>query len=277
MEALELIDSWDSDAAVIVVGREGELARRGPVTRQGRWASVTKLFTAYAILIAWEEGLLALDDPAGPEGSTVRHLLAHASGLPFEGIRPIAAPAQKRVYSNTGFDLLADVVSQRTGTGFEEFLRGRVLEPLEMNATLQDRPSQGLVGDTIGISRLGLDILDPRLLDPDTISDAGQAAFPGLDGVLPGVGQFEPLDWGLGFEIRSTKWPHWTGRSNSPATIGHFGGSGSFLWVDPEAGVALACLSDHEFGGWAMQAWPRLSDAVLKEFGHSPVATTPPR
>lgn len=267
VEALELIDAWDSDAAVVVVGREGELARRGPVSKQGRWASVTKLFTAYAVLIAWEEGLLSPDDPAGPEGSTVRHLLAHASGLPFEGTQPIAGPAQKRVYSNSGYDLLADVVGQRTATGFESFLRGRVLDPLQVNATLQERPSQGLVGDALGIARLALDIFDPRLLDPDTISDASQAVFPGLDGVLPGVGPFQPLDWGLGFEIRSNKWPHWTGSSNSPATIGHFGGSGSFLWVDPEAGIALACLSDREFGGWAMKAWPQLSDAVLGELG----------
>jgi CubicO group peptidase (beta-lactamase class C family) len=90
-------------------------------------------------------------------------------------------------------------------------------------------------------------------------------AFPGLVGVLPGYGRMEPNDWGLGFELRDTKEPHWTGRRNSPRTFGHFGQSGSFLWVDPEAGLACACLSDRRFGDWAKKAWPRLSDAVVAE------------
>jgi CubicO group peptidase (beta-lactamase class C family) len=48
----------------------------------------------------------------------------------------------------------------------------------------------------------------------------------------------DPNDWGLGFELRDTKEPHWTGTRNSPRTYGHFGGSGSFLWLDPEPGDA---------------------------------------
>jgi CubicO group peptidase (beta-lactamase class C family) len=55
----------------------------------------------------------------------------------------------------------------------------------------------------------------------------------------------------------------------SPRTFGHFGGSGTFLWVDPEVGLACACLTDLEFGDWAKEAWPRLSDAVLKELAPS--------
>jgi CubicO group peptidase (beta-lactamase class C family) len=77
----------------------------------------------------------------------------------------------------------------------------------------------------------------------------------------------EPNDWGLGFELRDKKRPHWTGERNSPRTFGHFGQSGSFLWVDPEAGLACACLADRGFGDWAKEAWPRLSDAILAELG----------
>ncbi len=89
--------------------------------------------------------------------------------------------------------------------------------------------------------------------------------FPGLEGVLPGFGRQEPNDWGLGFELRDGKAPHWTGARNSPRTFGHFGRSGTFLWVDPDAGIALACLTDRPFGDWAVTAWPRLADAVLAE------------
>jgi CubicO group peptidase (beta-lactamase class C family) len=73
----------------------------------------------------------------------------------------------------------------------------------------------------------------------------------------------EPNDWGLGVELRDAKTPHWTGARNSPRTFGHFGGSGTFFWVDPDADVALACLTDLQFGPWALEVWPRLSDDVL--------------
>ena len=43
-----------------------------------------------------------------------------------------------------------------------------------------------------------------------------------------------PNDWGLGFEISDDKSPHWTGSANSGRTYGHFGQSGTFIWVDPE-------------------------------------------
>jgi CubicO group peptidase (beta-lactamase class C family) len=72
-----------------------------------------------------------------------------------------------------------------------------------------------------------------------------------------------PNDWGLGFELRDRKSPHWTGTRNSPATFGHFGAAGTFLWVDPDAGLACAVLTDEPFGPWAVEAWPALGDAVL--------------
>jgi CubicO group peptidase (beta-lactamase class C family) len=92
---------------------------------------------------------------------------------------------------------------------------------------------------------------------------ATSVVFPGLAGVLPGVGPFDPLDWGLGFELRDSKVPHWTGSRNSPRTFGHFGGSGAFLWVDPAIDRALAFLTDRAYGPWALEVWPALSDAVI--------------
>jgi len=49
----------------------------------------------------------------------------------------------------------------------------------------------------------------------------------------------------------------------SRRAYGHFGGSGTFLWVDPAAGIGCAVLTDREFGEWAKEAWPRFSDAVV--------------
>ncbi len=84
--------------------------------------------------------------------------------------------------------------------------------------------------------------------------------------MLPGYGAQDPNDWGLGFEIRGHKSPHWTGSANSPATFGHFGQSGTMLWIDPEARLGLVALADRDFGEWAAQGWPALSDAVLAEY-----------
>jgi CubicO group peptidase (beta-lactamase class C family) len=268
LKALAQIDGWPAGVATAGVVSGEQRWVRGPTGRELGWASVTKLFTAMATLIAAEEGIIDLDEPAGPEDSTVRHLLAHASGLPFEGRQPIARPGQRRIYSNTGFEVLGELVAARAEMEFEEYLRAAVLDPLGLSATrLEGSPAAGLRGPLDDLLAFARELLDPRLVAPETLAEATSVAFPGLAGVIPELGRFEPNDWGLGFELRNSKSPHWTGTRNSQRTFGHFGGSGSFLWVDPDAGAACASLSDLDFGDWAKDAWPRLSDAVLAELG----------
>jgi CubicO group peptidase (beta-lactamase class C family) len=263
--ALATIDGWSVDhAAAAVVGPDGIVASHGDLDRPYGWASVTKLVTALAVLDAVEDGRIDLDEPAGPPDSTVRHLLAHASGLPFDGDIVLARPGTRRIYSNRGFDVLGDLLARRDGVGAEVALRRRVLEPVGMLEThLVGLPSGGLQGSLHDLAALGRELLRPKLLTRATLDLATTTAFPGLAGVLPGVGMFDPLDWGLGFELRDGKVPHWTGSRNSATTFGHFGGSGTFLWVDPELGIALACLTDRDYGPWALEAWPLFSDAVI--------------
>jgi CubicO group peptidase (beta-lactamase class C family) len=267
VRALAAIDDWPAKhASVAVVGSEGMRAVRGPTDRPSRWASVTKLATACAVLVAAEEGILDLDEPAGPGGSTVRHLLAHASGLGFDPGPPIARPGERRIYSNAGYELLGALLEERAAMAFADYLRSAVLEPVGARSTmLEGTAAAGLVGPLADLAAFAQALYRPPFLAPETFSEAIAVAFPGLSGVIPGLGRQEPSDWGLGFEIRDAKSPHWTGSSNSPATYGHFGGSGSFLWVDPGAALALVCLADLEFGDWALEAWPALSDAVLAE------------
>jgi CubicO group peptidase (beta-lactamase class C family) len=266
MEALRQIDGWPvAHVAVGVAGPGRIIATRGDSDRVFRWASVTKLVVATAALVAAEEGTVDLDEPAGPLGSTVRHLLAHASGLPFEGGPPLAPPGRRRIYSNAGINLLAEHIAASAEMPFVEYLRAAVLDPLGMRAELREAPAAGLHGSLAGLLAFALELLTPRLVAPETLAEATSVQFPGLTGVLPDFGRMDPNDWGLGFELRDAKSPHWTGSRNSPETFGHFGGSGAFLWVDPEARIAVACLTDREFGDWAKEAWPRLSDAVLAE------------
>ena len=266
MEALRQIEGWPAKNAAAFVLHEGEeVDARGSRAPVFRWASVTKLVTALAALIAAEEGVVDLDEPAGPEGSTVRHLLAHASGLPFEPGAPTGRPGQRRVYSNVGYETLADHVAARAEMPFEDYLDAGVLRPLGMQADLRGSAASELHGTLDDLLAFARELQRPTLVAAETLDEATSVQFPGLTGVLPDFGRFDPLDWGLGFELRDAKEPHWTGARNSPRTFGHFGGSGTFLWVDPDAGVALGVLTDLEFGDWAKEAWPKLSDAVLGE------------
>jgi CubicO group peptidase (beta-lactamase class C family) len=265
MDALNMAGGWRADhVALAVVGPDGELATVGDGTRQLPWASVTKPAVAYAVLRAVERGSVSLDEPLGPPRSTVRHLLAHASGLPPETLTPISPPERTRIYSNAGFDLLGQLLADRAGLPVEKVVARDVLGPLAMSDTrLVGRAAAGMDGSLADLARFARELLRPTLLSAATLDEATTVAFPGLAGVLPGLGRHEPLDWGLGFELRDAKQPHWTGTTNSPGTFGHFGASGTFLWVDPVVGIALACLTDRPFGPWVLEAWPAVADAVL--------------
>jgi CubicO group peptidase (beta-lactamase class C family) len=256
---LSQVDAWGSPHAAAGVAGAAE-ASHGDVERVFEWASVTKPASAVAVLVAAEEGLVDLDEPAGPPGATVRHLLAHASGLPFERGAPIARPGARRVYSNHGFDVLAELVAARAGMPFAEYFAAVWGKG---GPALHGPAGSGARGDLAALRLVADELLAPTRIARETLAEAVTVQFPGLSGVLPGFGRQDPNDWGLGFELRDGKSPHWTGSGNSPRTFGHFGRSGTFLWVDPEAGAALGVLTDRDFGDWAAQAWPRLSDAVL--------------
>ncbi|MFP5256110.1 MAG: serine hydrolase domain-containing protein [Acidimicrobiia bacterium] len=265
-DGLESLAGWPGEhRAAGWVARDGRRAVAGAVDHVLPLASVTKVLTALAVLVAVEEEVLSLDEPAGPEGSTVRLLLCHASGLPFQGRTPISEPGARRIYGNAAYELLGELLSERTGFAYADYLTQAVCQPLGMDATtVAGSPAAGGSGTVSDLLRLGAELLQPdRILSAETVAEATRPQLPELDGVLPGFGRQRPNPWGLGLEIKGTKAPHWTPGTASPATFGHFGQSGSFLWVDPEAGVACASLSDQPFGRWARSAWPELGDAVL--------------
>lgn len=260
----EEVDRWPGAGAVVVVDADGVVARGGSDATYA-WASVTKVLTGLTVVQAVHDGVLGLDEPAGPPGSTLRHLLAHASGLATDdATRVLAAPGLRRIYSNAGIEQAAVVLEQRTGRTWERAVQEVVLDPLEMAGTrLDGSPAHGARGPVVDLARLARDLLSPTVLDPTTVTAVSEVAFAGLGGVLPGFGRQQPNDWGLGVEVRGAKSPHWTAPGGSPRTFGHFGQSGSFLWVDPDAGVAAVGAGAAAFGPWAAEAWPRLATAVL--------------
>ena len=269
MGALDAVAGWPvGAAAAAVVDPTGVRETYGDVDAAFPLASVTKPLVALAVLVAVEEGALGLDDPVGPPGSTVRHLLAHASGLAMENADVVAKPGSRRVYSNTGFAVLGDHLAAVTGIALPDYLHQAVCEPLGLRATALVGPAgSGARASVADLAAVAGELLTPgRLLHPSTVAEMATVQFPGLVGVVPGFGRQPTNDWGLGVEIRDSKTPHWTGAANSPGTYGHFGRSGTFLWVDPVARLACIALTDTEFEQWAKDTWPPLSDAVLTAY-----------
>jgi CubicO group peptidase (beta-lactamase class C family) len=251
-------------AAVGVVAADGTTLAAGDTTAVLPWASVSKLVTTLAVLVAVEEESVRLDDPAGPPGSTLRHLLAHASGLPFDDTSPVAPPGTRRIYSNTGIEAAAAHVAVATAFSFTDYVHEAVFAPLAMTSTtMPGSPAASASGSCDDLVRLAAELRAPTLVSPATLAEATAVQFPGLRGVVPGFGRFDPCDWGVGFELRDAKVRHWTGGRNSPPTFGHFGQSGAFVWVDPDAAAACAFVGDAAFGPWAAACWPALSDAAL--------------
>ena len=272
MPALDAIADWPvNSAAAAVIAPSGVLAEYGDAQQRFALASVTKPLVARAAQIAIEEGVVELDTDAGPPGSTVRHLLAHATGYSMNSADLMAKPGERRVYSNYGFRVLAETLQQASGIEFGQYLAEAVFEPLSMTDSALEGGAQaagfGATATVADLTAFAGDLLRPRIVSSQMHSEATSVQFPGLNGVLPGFGSQRPNDWGLGFEIRDGKSPHWTGSSNSTRTYGHFGQSGTFLWVDPDADLALVVLTDRNFGEWAYPCWPALSDEVLREFG----------
>ena len=195
-------------------------------------------------------GHVDLDEPAGPPGSTFRHLLAHASGPAVRGReRRSRGPASGGSTRTRASRCSPSTSRERAEMPFADYLGAAVLGRSGSARSCEARRPPGSTARSTTCCASPRELLAP---DARRAGDArrGDVACSSRasSACCPDFGRMEPNDWGLGFELRDAKSPHWTGTRNSPRTFGHFGGSGTFLWVDPEAELALACLTDLEFG-----------------------------
>lgn len=266
MESLNALESWPVDNVAGSVIADGKIHSHGDVDRVFETMSVTKPVAAYAFLLAYEEGIFDLDSPAGPEGATVRHLLAHASGVGFDSPEPQRPVGDRRIYSSAGFDILADLVAEEAGMTFSEYLHEAVFVPLGMEySRLEGSAGHGMKSTVSDLTRFAQELISPTLLSQQTLDDAFTVQYPDLIGTVPGYGMQKPCPWGLGFEVKGDKDPHWTGTTMPASTVGHFGQSGTFIWAVPGSGIAAVVLGDRGFGAWAKPLWAEFNDAVWAE------------
>jgi CubicO group peptidase (beta-lactamase class C family) len=181
-------------------------SRRRAITPDTRFPvqSVSKTYTATAVLAAAEQGLVHLDEPViryiprfsvrsrfgdrVVERITLRHLLAHRSGLCHEAplgnsfdARPctlaehvqsgfsswlVAPPGEMHSYSGLGFDLAAYVLQRRSGKSFERYMKEVLLEPLGMTSSTFEA-SGALADESLAIGHVGAFEV-PRLRIPMT-------------------------------------------------------------------------------------------------------------
>jgi len=245
----------------------GALYESGDVDEIFPFASVTKPIVAWSALVAVDRGLLDLDAPAGapaPDGATIGHLLSHSSGIATDSDERLATPGTRRIYSNRGIEILGERLQEATGTPLETWVESTVLEPLGMASVLiPGSPAHSGEGSARDLSLFARELASPRLVSPALAERACAPVLPELDGVLPGYGRQVPNPFGLGVEVRGAKSPHWTGKGNSPQTFGHFGQSGSFIWVDPVAERQAVFLGAEPFGQIHRKTWPALGDQIL--------------
>jgi len=257
--------------ALVVTGAPapdgGALYESGDVDEIFPFASVTKPIVAWSALVAVDRGLLDLDAPAGapaPDGATIGHLLSHSSGIATDSDERLATPGTRRIYSNRGIEILGQWLQEATGTPLETWVETTVLEPLGMASVLiPGSPAHSGEGSARDLSLFARELASPRLVSPALAERACAPVLPELDGVLPGYGRQVPNPFGLGVEVRGAKSPHWTGKGNSPQTFGHFGQSGSFIWVDPVAERQAVFLGAEPFGQIHRKTWPALGDQIL--------------
>lgn len=261
-------DGFPHTALVGVTGPEQTLAVQGDPRAVLALASVTKPLTAWGALVAVDRGLVDLDEPAGPAGATVRNLLDHTSGLPMEGEGPLKAPGERRIYSNAGFDALAAHIADAVGMEFADWMLREVTLPLGMDRTdVTGRPSAGALASIEDLLIFGREVLRPTLI-PAALRDlALTVSHPGLRGIVPGYGSYPDNQWGLGFELKDSKSPHWMSDTLPPETAGHFGALGSFLLIDRSRDVAAAFLSGVPFGEEHKQIWPALTEEIVARYG----------
>lgn len=267
--ALRSLESWPvKNVSAALIDGEHEWTF-GDCDREYELASVTKLLTAYAFLVALEEGVYELDTACEAlPGASVEHLLAHASGVGFMDRSPEREVGERRIYSSAGFEILADLLEERSGISFQDYFREAVCKPLGLEHTeLRGSPGHGAYSTVNDLVVFGRELMHPTMLHQSTLDNAFSVHFPELVGLVPGYGMFKPCPWGLGFEIKGEKQPHWTAPDMPAETVGHFGQAGTFLWLVPGMERAMVCLTDRPFGKWAKPLWEDTNEAIWQALG----------
>ena len=249
MDAAALLGEWAAAASTLSSDPtlDATFGRRDVAFA---WASVSKLAVAALVGVAVQEGTLAFDEPLGPTGSTVAHVLAHASGLGPSRDALGAKVGTKRIYSTYGFELIAERL------GGTSAVVENIRRLLGLRSVISDGTAGGgLIGTLTDLETLARIWMGQGPISSEILREMTRVFLPDIGGVVPGFGSFQPSPWGLGPQIKGSN-THWIGEKWPSAAFGHFGQSGSLVLIDPEQQFAVVALSSRDFGPWAVSTWP---------------------
>jgi CubicO group peptidase (beta-lactamase class C family) len=224
----------------------------------------------------------------------------------FMQVEPRYPPGEKLVYSNLGYGIIGLVIERLSGKSFRETIWRTVLGPLWMNDSWFGAPPAGKdarIALVAGTDRPGTD-LDPYngaywrglghawggifstardlavlaqlyldngkpLLQMESALAAIRNWTNGLPGGFGGRTAIPTGDWGLGWEIKGARAPHWSGGRTSHTTFCHMGASGVMLWADPMLDMVSVLLTNQAAADAnTYRRWAAFSDAVVEAAGY---------
>ena len=240
-------------------------------------ASITKLFSAITICETAAAGFIDLDEVVKDsrfnyEETYLKDLISHAGGISFKGEIPQIKPRTKRIYSNLGFEIAGNYLSNKISKEFGEttfidiFNQGlKTILTRQQDSILDLYGSCAFAsrGNLLAIGQLLREMREPTFIDGQAHKTMITTYLEGLSGVIPGWGRSENCGFGYGYEIKEDKFPHWMGTKSSAQTFGHFG---CFVLHDPIENISIAALGDKPFELWAKKAWPVYVDEIFETF-----------
>lgn len=269
------VDIASQTDLVAIIDPDGQLHVIGNGNGRYQFASVTKLITTNVIAEIVADGFVSFEEEVEDiyfsKGKvTLQDLLSHSSGIrpEYESCVP---PRSKRVYTTEAFDIAEKHIIKKLGNGFENETIASIFsdglkDELGCSITIEGSCGSGASGTADDLILLLREIREPKFISVEMQRFLTTPYFPELDGVLPGWGHFERNIWGVGYEIKGDKYPHWMGSKASKNSFGHFGLSGAFVMHDPENKISIASLSNENFGPWAKIAWPEMCDQIYSEY-----------
>ncbi|MFQ3632006.1 serine hydrolase domain-containing protein [Roseiflexus sp.] len=232
-----------------------------------------------------------------PDAGTANELRTYVDA------NPIAPPGSKVEYSNVGYGLLGLIIEEVSRTPFATFMREHVIAPAGLHDTWlappddlfprivhvegtldpgssterfnsvyarrQTHPAGSVLSTARDVARFFQIFLDNGMCDGRAVLAPATARLmitnqtAGLRGGIEGFMTWNECAWGLGFDLRGNKHPHFSGEYTSPSTFGHTGVSGVFAWADPALDLVCVMLANRTlFSLWHASCWSRFSTAV---------------
>ena len=286
--------------AVMLLVEEGRVALDDPVAAiLPEFAGAEREGITTRHLLSHTSGLAQDADLSGvpPGADTATELRSYLRA------RPVVPIGSKVEYSNVGYGLLGLIIEAVSGQDFATFMRERLFRPAGMasaylappeeiaprivhvagtldpgspyerfnsvHARRQTHPAGQVLGSPLDVAQFFQVFLDCgragtlHLASPATVQLMTTSQTDGLRGGIEGFMTWDDCTWGLGFDLRGVKRPHFSGEYSSPRTFGHTGVAGTFAWADPATDLVCVMLANRMlYNRWNTSRWSRFSTAV---------------